>query len=259
MKRLSFKIFSFILFTNFLLAQETNWCDSLKKCNEKKPNLNSRCVQKTADINISIDNSKIEAFPLNQKTNTIVTKYVCECNSARKAEENEPSLLRKSIEKLIENSFSIAAVLLAGLLALYQVKSNTIASSRINWNDSLKKSLSQYYTETLNTAFYRNEFIETNTKAKGSETIKNEIYRKYLESLSQYNALSNILRMQLNSNESEHNRIEIILDKIDRIIDGEPEKLIDLNSLELDLREIVALSKIIFKREWEKSKSMFRI
>jgi hypothetical protein len=140
---------------------------------------------------------------------------------------------------------------IAGILALYQIKSNIVASARIRWNEELKKTLSDYYSDSLNASAYCNDFVKDKNNVEKED--------KYMTALSKYNALSNHVRMQLNSGESEHNRIEIIMDKIDRLLDDDSIKEIDIRVVEIDLKEIVALSKIIFKKEWKKAKSLWKI
>jgi hypothetical protein len=255
MKKCSFLLLIFL--STFLIAQDITFCDSVLKClHTKRTSTKSTSLYKNNrnGINICIDNSEVCRKEDAGKSTEIISLILekmshqelnCKC---RTNNDDLPA-------KIENNWFSIILALLAGLIALYQVRSNTIASSRIKWNEELKKTLSNYYSEALNTAMYCNDWIETDPDDK-SKSSKEE---KYMNSLSQYNSLCNNVRMQLNSRESEHNRIELILDKIDKILSDDAIQEINVNELESDLKEIVGLSKIIFRKEWRKAKRFFWI
>ena len=53
------------------------------------------------------------------------------------------------LNSIIENSITIIIALIAGIIALYQVKSNIVSSTRINWIENLRLSISEYNDATL--------------------------------------------------------------------------------------------------------------
>lgn len=245
----------FIIFCKSAIGQNYSYCDSIQKCFTTANNMrNNPHNQLKSGINITIDNSH-NSNKVNESNNEPVSKFVSKCSCQCKEncdykKKTSVSFLEDSFNQLKKNFFSLILAFIAGCVALIQVKSNVIASSRIKWNDELKKTLSEYYTEVINTAYYFSSFLETKN---------NDEHKLYLAALTRYNALGNNIRMQLNSFEDEHRRIELILDKIDKVFDNLDNKMIDISNIENELREIVSLSKIIFKKEWKKAKKWYTI
>ena len=158
---------------------------------------------------------------------------------------------------LIKIAVTIFLALIAGFLALYQMKANIISSSRIRWIEDLRDTLSKLYPVALNVK----NAHENHKNALRSNLNKNsdKHYDEYVKSMSDFNSLSNKIKMQLNSTKEDHKAIEDILDRIDCKLDlGNAEKT-TMKEIEDDLKVIVSHSKKIFKTEWEKSKLIFKI
>lgn len=155
-------------------------------------------------------------------------------------------------EKILENSLTIIIALMAGLVALYQVKSNIVSTARIKWIETLKEDISNLYNCALSAVFFFTENINKND---------NDLYHKYLEAHSKFYILSNKIKMQLNITETKHNDLNTLLDEIDAMLDGGTGQLknITQEQVEKKLRDIVIISRDIFKIEWEKSKKIFKI
>ena len=154
---------------------------------------------------------------------------------------------------------TILLALFAGGLALFQMKANIISSARIKWIEDLRDNLSKLYPVVLTVPhLYKlhDEYMKLGDKA-----IALKHYDEYLKLMTEFNSLSNKIRMLLNSKESNHEKIEKTLEKIDNLFDPErgDVKTINMSDLETDLRVIVAASKLIFKEEWRKSKKIFKI
>ncbi len=65
--------------------------------------------------------------------------------------------------------------------------------------------------------------------------------------------------MYLNSAEDDHKKIENFIDKISDHLHTKRTTEINCDEIEDDLQEIVRISKVIFKKEWDKSKKLFKI
>lgn len=158
---------------------------------------------------------------------------------------------------VVKNGVTIFIALIAGLLALYQMKANIISSTRIRWIEDLRETLSKLYPVALNAL---NSYKNRNNELKMEKS--EEAYRYYMEyikNLSDFNALSNKIKMQLNSSEPDHKRIEEIIDILDSKLDLANIENATVQEIEAHLKLIVSHSKNIFKKEWEKSKRIFKI
>ncbi|SNR72463.1 hypothetical protein [Flavobacterium sp. ov086] len=195
-------------------------------------------IDKIQIIKDTINNYKVISVPLkNASYKIIINQFPSETSIG---------------EKILENSLTIIIALIAGLVALYQVKSNIVSTARIKWIETLKEDISNLYNYALSAVFFYSEYI--------NET-DNDIYLKYLEAHSKFYVLSNRIKMQLNIKETKHNDLNTILDEIDSMLDSSNKQLknITQENVEEKLREIVIISRDIFKIEWEKSKKIFKI
>jgi len=153
-------------------------------------------------------------------------------------------------EKILENSITVVLALTAGLVALYQVKSNIVSTARIKWIEETRQDISQLYNESLGTILYWTNFKLNN---------KPEDYNKYDISHSNFFILSNRIRMRLNIKEDRHLKLERILNDIEIMLDPDNIEKHKQEDIEIKLKEVVKLSREIFKIEWDKSKKIFTI
>ena len=163
--------------------------------------------------------------------------------------------------QLVTNIVTILIGLIAGIIALYQVKSNIISSARISWIENLRDSISAYCVEVGNCAvILTNMFNETKGKPLDEITkIISRHYPLYSESTNKSSRLGNKIVLYLNSDEINHKTIEELIDKISEHLHKKPLAELDKDQLEKNVNEIIKVSKIIFKTEWDKSKKVFRI
>jgi hypothetical protein len=153
-------------------------------------------------------------------------------------------------DKLLENSITIIIALMAGLVALYQVKSNIVSSARIKWIEELRQEISQLYNESLGTILYWGTYANSRI---------NQDYEKYDSAHSNFFILSNRIKMKLNISESDHKKLNDQIEKIEKMLDPENIEKYKQEDIEIILKEIVELSRQIFKTEWDKSKKIFKI
>ena len=156
----------------------------------------------------------------------------------------------------------ILLALLAGFIALLQVKSNIIANARISWMDDLRTSLSKVYATALNAiAAYKHYLDELNAVKFGSGNKENEKthYNNYLSAITEFNITKNRIEMLLIKSMSHGDAIVKKLNLIDEMLDKRKIETTDIHLVEDMLREIVQESKLIFEQEWKRSKRIFRI
>ncbi len=189
------------------------------------------------------------------ESNTNLVDKAAHC-TGKNASDNK-SCSNTFFSDILKNFVTIIIALIAGFLALYQMKANIISSARIRWIEDLRDTLSKLYPATLDIL---NSFENHKLQAKHNNIEKaNESYLEYTKNMTTFNALSNKVRMQLNSNEPDHKAIENILDEIDSKIHQDNIFNITGEELEMYLKKIVVHSKVIFKEEWEKSKKIYKI
>lgn len=248
-------IFLSVLTTNLGHSQTIDCCDTLMKLikgREAKTICRKSINGLNREITISIDNS--------HSANNFATPEVDSHNKPPSC----PSSTKKNLEEdnfewndFFKNFLTIILALIAGFIALYQMKSNIIASARIHWIEDLRDSLSKLYPAALDTVISATNY--RNAKISIDKRESDKYYKEYCIHISNFNALSNKIIMQLNSNEPEHKILEDIIIIIDSKIDTANIDNITAQDIEGDLKLVVSYSKIIFKKEWDKSKKLFEI
>lgn len=156
---------------------------------------------------------------------------------------------------------TIVVALIAGFIALYQVKLNTISEARITWIENLRDSLSSFCMETSMCGATISNMKSLMEGASDSERSKvyEELYPKYLEASINCNKYASKVMLYLNSAEKQHRSIEEVIEKIQTHLNVKEIEEFDRDEMNNDISEIIHRSKIIFKSEWKKSKSLFKI
>lgn len=188
---------------------------------------------------------KSDSIMLGQKTVVQLNDTICHAITIIQ-KNADPSLF----DKIIENGITILLALIAGLVALYQVKSNIVSSARIKWIEELRHEISQLYNDSLSTILYWGNF----TKTKAAED-----YNKYDLAHSNFFILSNRIRMKLNLTEEGHSNLNDRLNEIESMLEAENIETHSQEDVEVILKQIVVISRQIFKLEWDKSKKVFKI
>jgi hypothetical protein len=153
--------------------------------------------------------------------------------------------------QILKVGFATFLALLAGLIALYQVKANVISSARIKWIEEFKTNVSEFISSTNESLFAYDLHI------KGEKDEK-EYYNKAYIALNKSHVLENKIRLNLNLAEPLHVSIEKHLDQIKEIMNNDELKVAEKENLVAEEFHYLAnfTSKMI-KLEWEKSKKMF--
>jgi len=149
--------------------------------------------------------------------------------------------------------FATFLALLAGLIALYQVKANVISSARIKWIEEFKTNVCEYIG-TLNEAMFA---ISIYSKGSPNEM---EYYNKYFVAINRSHVHENKIRLNLNLKEDAYKLIDIDLDEIkDILLDKGIGKLDenDEQQILLKFHSLAEHTNSVLKSEWDKSKKMF--
>ncbi len=163
--------------------------------------------------------------------------------------------------QLWTNLITIILALIASLIALYQVKSNIISSSRIKWIENLRNDISSYTTEIANCSMILERQI-AESKGKSEEEMYNIAklyYDDYTESHMKSDVLAQRIFLYLNSEEEDHKKIEELINKISLQLHRDDLNKLDGDLIDQQIEKIIQISKRIIKVEWEKSKKIFRI
>ncbi|SHF93851.1 hypothetical protein [Flavobacterium defluvii] len=155
------------------------------------------------------------------------------------------------------SGITILLALLAAFVALQQVKSNVISSSRIKWIEEFKNDVSEYTTavrQLIHNYGLHIKYRDENEDPK----IKN--YDEYIKYHYKASIHESNLRMNLNLDEQKYKEIKTTLNKITECIDNVNPKLdIDKHYKEtaLLLNQLRHQSQMALKTEWKKSQKMF--
>tara|TARA_B100000949_G_C13986060_1_gene327191 strand:+ start:133 stop:609 length:477 start_codon:yes stop_codon:yes gene_type:complete len=154
-----------------------------------------------------------------------------------------------------ESIITILIAFIAGIVALYQVKSNVISSARIKWIEDLRLALCEYYDSALRSTLYLEDGEGFKKLGFSDETT----FTRLEEHHSRYHLNSNKIRMLLNPNEKQHADLIEIMDIIDQFYLQENVQQISQEKVEEKLKDIVEISRNIMKTEWDKSKKILPI
>jgi len=156
--------------------------------------------------------------------------------------------------KVLQLGFATFLALLAGLIALYQVKANVISSARIKWIEEFKTNISEYI------ASFNEAVFAAQIHLRSPDKDEMEYYNKYFNAINKNHILENKIRLNLNLKEKIYQDIDKDLNDIKDILDTQ-----GISNIKDEVEEQVLLkfnslaentSKAL-KFEWDKSKKMF--
>jgi hypothetical protein len=153
----------------------------------------------------------------------------------------------------------IIATIIGGVIALFQVRGNTISSARITWIENFRIAISEYCVEIQNAILIMQNSLDR-IRTEGPRYIQADRiidYNKYVDSHRKAKILAIKIKLYLHSKEIEHKEIEKEIDRHESIVEFKNISNINLVDFENDINKIIVNSKIIIKTEWEKAKSYF--
>jgi hypothetical protein len=160
----------------------------------------------------------------------------------------------------------LLATLIAGIFALFQIRSNNITNARIKWLENLRRIFTEFLSECMILQFEEGlakqiTAQDASTKV-GDSTLAylNKINESYLEHLKIIDSKYHLIKLNLNPKEDLHQKLESLLDNYMRLLNKIPTQksvgdyyaLLQKMSPHSDI--IVLLIRYIIKLEWEKTK-----
>lgn len=154
----------------------------------------------------------------------------------------------------------IIAVIIGGIITLLQVRGNTITNARILWIENFRNSVAEYC------AFAEKAIMQIANMVYKKEKGGNKMYDGFLSDYDKYftyhcetTKYSNKIKLYLNIKEKKPKKIENLINKIDKDISSSFNQYNEKyeNQVKDNIINIVKISRIIIKEEWEKSKTYF--
>lgn len=188
------------------------------------------------------------------------TRLVELCDSIQLITQESGSQGLGNYSDLVSNIVTIIIGLVAGFIALYQVKSNIISTARIKWIEGLREALSAFNAEVINCSTTIENIHHLQMKDNAYDLANSAFYSEYVRSSTELTKLASRIFLFLNSNEESHKAVENLVTEITDFFDEETAFVnFDGNPLIGLTKQITERSKLIFKVEWKKSKKIFRI
>ena len=171
--------------------------------------------------------------------------------------------LKKSEERILKSTnenpiwqylIPIFVAFMAGILTLFQIKSNTFSAARIKWTENLRSSISEYIAISYTVSFYLHNTVKADSE--NATEIGDQNMKMASSETQKLNQVGNRIRLYLNSNEELHKILEDLLDQFEEsqyeILRSKSDRTEDQLRIE---KEIISISKSILKESWEHAKS----
>jgi len=158
-----------------------------------------------------------------------------------------------SSKSSITDYLPIFVALIAGLLALFQVKANIISSARIEWTQNLRKTVSSFLAEVMILNYNLRKVLDLTNAGKNSDA--KILYDQQTENFKKVFEYGNQIKLFLNNkDETEHTDLQIIIeDYLDKSTHGKDAT--EIENLEEKQKEIISKSQDILKKAWEDAKT----
>ena len=175
-------------------------------------------------------------------------------NQLLQLNEKVDKLLKKKDDNSLTYITPILVAFFAGFLALLQVKSNTISTSRISWIENLRTSLSKFVGEGLIMNFH---FVKArDLRLEGQEEESRKLYEETVPQTIKMAELSYKIRLYLSPTEKSHIELESLLRMFERLAIGNFHDVAKSDELYKVTEEVISSAKEILKATWEDAKSI---
>jgi CRISPR/Cas system CSM-associated protein Csm2 small subunit len=147
----------------------------------------------------------------------------------------------------------ILLTLLAGSIALLQVKGNNISAARVEWVEHLRVAASELISEVeiLNEQLREVKEFIAEKKIKQSENA----FRKATSDTKKLRALLYKVKLYLSPEDPKHKQLDQKLDEYTRVFVEDYDQIDNLEKLETLSDSFVAMMKSVLKEAWEDAKS----
>jgi hypothetical protein len=178
--------------------------------------------------------------------------------------ETESVSFLDTLNEVLTSSAGITVLLglLAAFVALQQVKSNVISSSRIKWIEEFKNDISEHSTAVRQLVHSYGMHIKYRDENEDPKIKNYKYYDEYIQYHYKASIHESNLRMNLNLDEEMYKGIKKTLDIVTKQIDNINPKLdIDKHYTEtaILLNKLRNQSQAALKIEWKKSQKMFYV
>ncbi len=163
----------------------------------------------------------------------------------------------------------LLVVILAGIFALFQIRSNNITNARIKWLENLKQLVADFLSEL--TILQLKESMSKAINLRGeTERIPQEaadfsskLSQSIIDHLKFIELKHDLIKLNLNPKEILHKKLEYLLDSYMLLFNKIPsENIIEnltklIRSLRAHSDTMILLVRYIMKLEWEKTKRSY--
>lgn len=166
------------------------------------------------------------------------------------------------LNKVLSSSsgITILLALLAAFIALHQVKSNVISSSRIKWIEEFKNDISEHSTAVRQMIYNYGMHLKYRDENEDPKIKNYSYYDEYIKCHYKASIHESNLRMNLNLDENMFKEIKETLDKVTLKVDNFNSKIDTDQTYRETARLLNRLrdqSQQALKIEWKKSRKMF--
>ena len=206
-------------------------------------------ISKKQEIDINISNS-LNNKNLQMNSNIIKNNKIF---SELKQINEKLTTLSSKDDTVIKYFLPILITILAGFLALFQVKANIISSARIEWAQNLRKVISSFLSEVMIINFTLRRTLDLHDDGKTDEAEK--IYNQQTENFKKVYEYGNQIKLFLNNQEEpKHEELQKLINKYleDSTHGWKSQKIDKLKDLEI---EIIKKSQLLLKEAWEDAKT----
>lgn len=169
--------------------------------------------------------------------------------------KNEVRLVQNKLDNqsIFIDLIPILVALLAGLLALFQVKANIISTARIEWTQNLRINISSFLSEIEILNYNLREVLDLNNQGKTVEA--KQLYDEQKDNFKKVHNFGNQIILFLNNKkETQQKELqELVSEYLNKSTHGKYS--VDIDNLQTLQNDIVSKSQDILKRAWEDAKT----
>lgn len=200
------------------------------------------CVKQKDSVIITADNMTV------QQENNKILESIDDL-------KNQVQLIQNVLDNrsIFIDLIPILVALLAGLLALFQVKANIISTARIEWTQNLRINISSFLSETEILNYNLRESLDLNHEGKTDEAKK--LYDNQTENFKKVHNFGNQIILFLNNKEETQQKElqALVTEYLNKSTHGKHSQ--DIDKLQSLQKDIVSKSQDILKQAWEDAKT----
>lgn len=164
------------------------------------------------------------------------------------------------LEPLITNFVTILLALIAGSIALYQVKLNAISNARLKRLESTQDDVSKFIVAASKLFAIRDNTGKKiqDLKEGEKEALINESYQDFFKLAAEVGAYASRIRISLNLDKETENELNTLINKIQNGLTNVAQLNLNAREFESDLENLITLTRKYIKGEWDKTEGFFK-